>query len=73
MTTPIDRLAARLDARARTVGDLRRSIRFAVRELVACHYPDESGRQCVTCGGADGSWPCVSRMVADDLRKVIPS
>ena len=44
---------------------------FAVSELDAVHHPDRTGRMCVTCGAADGSWPCVSRMVTDDLRGLI--
>lgn len=45
----------------------------AVAELDAVHRPgagkDPMG--CVTCFPVDGGWPCVSRQVADDLRRVL--
>ncbi len=50
---------------------LHAALSFAVSELDAVHGPDDTGRMCVTCGAADGSWPCVSRMVTDDLRGLI--
>lgn len=46
----------------------------AVKELRAEHYPDPElkGRGgCVICWPKDGSWPCASRMVADDLRAAL--
>lgn len=44
----------------------------ALWELDAAHRVDGATRPlCVTCGAADGSWPCVSRMVADDLRALL--
>lgn len=53
---------------------LRAVIAQAVAELDAEHRDaDEAvrGRHggCVICFPSDGSWPCVTRMVADDLRK----
>lgn len=51
------------------------TIRTAIRELDGAHYPTTYGdgrpELCATCGAADGSWPCVSRQVADDLRRAI--
>lgn len=57
---------------------LRAVIGQAVAELDAEHRPtwasptaEAAGKEpvgCVICFPADGSWPCVSRMVADDLR-----
>lgn len=50
-------------------------IKDAIRELDGAHYPTTYGdgrpELCATCGAADGSWPCVSRQVADDLRRAI--
>lgn len=56
---------------------LREAMQEAATELRAVHYPEWSSAKakadgkdpigCATCGGADGSWPCTSRMVADDL------
>jgi hypothetical protein len=43
----------------------------AVAELDAEHFPDPElkGRGgCVMCWPKDGSWPCTTRMIADDLR-----
>lgn len=47
------------------------AIQDAVIELVAAHSPRSDGPFCVTCGAEDGSWPCVSAMVADDLRQAL--
>lgn len=64
MTGAEDRaaLAARLNA--------------AIEELLCEHQPEwaspaakEAGKDpvwCVRCGTADGSWPCVTRIVIDD-------
>lgn len=47
----------------------------AIGELEAEHRPEPAvkGRilGCVQCWPKDGSWPCVSRMVADDLREAL--
>ena len=46
----------------------------AVKELDAEHRPfDLNGMQsgCVLCWPKDGSWPCTSRMIADDLRAAV--
>jgi hypothetical protein len=48
-----------------------RTIAFAVRELDAEHRPDPDGRTCEVCGPADGSWPCVTRLITDDLRAAL--
>jgi hypothetical protein len=43
----------------------------AVAELDAEHYPDLElkGRGgCVMCWPKDGSWPCTTRLIADELR-----
>lgn len=50
------------------------AIAEAVAELDANHRMDGATRpMCVMCGTADGSWPCASRMVADDLRAALGS
>lgn len=50
-------------------------IREAIRELDGSHYPisHDDGRPelCAVCGAADAPWPCLARMVADDLRRAI--
>ena len=52
--------------------DLRATVRQAVAELDAEHRPDPEvpgpGGGCVICWPKDGTWPCLARMVADDLR-----
>lgn len=58
-------------AAADEIERLRSAISDAVTELDAEHRPD--GHLCAMCGAADGSWPCVSRMVADDLRVLLDS
>lgn len=60
---------------------LRATIEQAVEELDAEHWPEWSNNEaeragkepvgCGMCWPKDGSWPCSSRMVADDLRKVL--
>ena len=51
------------------------TMRAAIRTLDGAHYPTnyDDGRPelCAACGAADGSWPCVARQVADDLRRAI--
>lgn len=53
---------------------LRAGIRCAVAELDADHRPEgDPGKEpwgCVMCYPRDGDWPCVSRMIADDLRNL---
>lgn len=53
---------------------LRAAIIEAVQEL-SDHQPDPSANNgwCVICSTADGSWPCLSKMVADDLAKALES
>jgi hypothetical protein len=61
---------------------LRGLIRQAVTELDAVHRPmwlteraEAEGRPplgCEMCYPGDGSWPCNSAMVANDLREVMP-
>jgi hypothetical protein len=60
---------------------LEAAIKAAVWELDIEHRPQWStpameakGMKpigCVICFPEDGSWPCVSRMIADDLRKLV--
>lgn len=50
---------------------LEEGIRQAVRELDYEHDKHENLPWCRICGTADGSWPCVSRMIADDLRRLV--
>lgn len=51
--------------------DLRPAVAQAIAELDAEHYAEEEdgGTNCVVCW--DGSWPCVVRQVADDLRAAL--
>jgi hypothetical protein len=61
--------------------DITATIIEAITELDAAHRPLSSdpldtaeGRVpigCVTCWPGEGKWPCVSRMVADDLRAAL--
>ena len=48
-----------------------RAILKAVVELDAEHYEDRQIKGCAMCWPKDGSWPCVSRLIADDLRAVV--
>lgn len=42
-----------------------------IAELDAEHRPDPaSGPGCRICWPKDGGWPCVTRLVADELREV---
>lgn len=60
---------------------LRSVIAKAVAELVAEHVPQWTTPEaeaaskkpigCVICWPSDGSWPCTSRMIADDLRAAV--
>lgn len=44
----------------------------AKQALDAEHRPEPDGRCCVVCGPQDGSWPCVSRLIADELDAAHP-
>ena len=50
---------------------LRAVIAAARNELNADHYRIEDVNGCAMCWPHDGSWPCVSKMVADDLRNAL--
>lgn len=50
---------------------LRTAITAAIVDLNGAHYLNGPGDLCAVCGPADGSWPCVTRMVADDLRAAL--
>lgn len=50
---------------------LRAAIAAAIVDLNGAHYLNGRGDLCAVCGPADGSWPCVTRMVADDLRAAL--
>ena len=57
-----------IHAAADEIERLRAVMTAAVEELAAVHRPDpDLPRWCVTCSTTDGSWPCITRMVADDL------
>lgn len=57
---------------------LHRIVRQCVEELDAEHQPEWASPEakakgkdpigCVMCFPSDGSWPCVTRMITDDLR-----
>lgn len=54
--------------------NLRPVVVQAIADLDAEHYLSyDNGprRGCIICWPKDGSWPCASRLVADDLRAVI--
>lgn len=61
--------------------DENRVIRESAEALESEHWPLWASEQakangrppvgCEICFPKDGSWPCVTRMVADDLRKLI--
>lgn len=53
------------------VNRLRTAITAAIVDLNGAHYLNGPGDLCAVCGPADGSWPCVTRMVADDLRAAL--
>lgn len=61
----------------RDSGDLADAVRQAVAELDAEHRPMDQRRRngdpigCVICWPRDGSWPCVSHMITDDLRTAV--
>lgn len=72
------------DAACERADDAEEAIRKAVAGLDAEHQPmwsapgpgytldPQEGKEpagCCCCFPGDGSWPCVSRMVADDLRR----
>ena len=47
-------------------------VREAVEELDAEHYEDEKVHGCVMCWPKDGHWPCTTRLIANDLRRLLP-
>lgn len=70
-----ERYAADPD-RNRELGLLKAALTKAAANLDAEHRPERVGANpgwegCIVCGPADGSWPCVARMVADDLRTAL--
>ena len=54
----IERLRAVLDA-----------VDVVLAEVGNHHRPNSDGRGCWWCGPGDGSWPCVHRMVLDELKE----
>lgn len=66
---------------AHAAADLLDAIDAQVAELLAEHQPmwvsDEAkaaGKEpwvCLICGTADGSWPCISRLIADDMHRLL--
>lgn len=56
-----------LTAAADEIERLREAMTAAKTELDTEHRPEPDGRCCIVCGPQDGSWPCVSRLIADDL------
>lgn len=65
--------AAVIERQAAEVERLTAVIRQAVTELAAEHAEPrpESVQGCRLCWPGDGSWPCVTRMIADELRAAI--
>ena len=62
-------------AAADRIDELEKTVVEAIAELRAEHFGatvDTSPRGCVVCYPADSSWPCVSRMIADDLAALLP-
>jgi len=58
------------------IEELEKTVVEAIAELRAEHRPEGNpGKEpwgCVVCYPADSSWPCVSRMIADDLAALLP-
>lgn len=55
---------------------LSKAVRRAIEELDAEHTPDKWTKPgdrggCILCWPKDSGWPCVSRMIADDLRAAL--
>jgi hypothetical protein len=76
MQTAIDRLTQEgtrwltIDALkdgAAEIERLRAAIDAVLAELGTDHQPNSDGRGCIWCFPRDGSWPCVHRMVLDEL------
>ncbi len=53
--------------------DVVAALESAIAELDAEHRPDPElrGDGCVMCWPKDGSWPCVTRQIVDELRDVV--
>lgn len=56
--------------------ELRDAVEQAVAELDAVHHPLilQPGKEpvgCELCYPGESGWPCVSKMVADDLRRAL--
>lgn len=75
----IDRLRTQLrgitqsDPDAELVAEVER-LRAAITEVLgdlSDHQKDPVVPWCRICGAADGSWPCTTRMVADDLNDAL--
>jgi hypothetical protein len=47
---------------------LRAAVDVVLAEVGNHHRPNSDGRGCWWCGPGDGSWPCVHRMVLDELK-----
>ncbi len=48
---------------------LRAAVDVVLAEVGNHHRPNSDGRGCWWCGPGDGSWPCVHRMVLDELKE----
>lgn len=63
--------AARIRELERADDTLKDAAARVVAELYAEHDKDDKLPWCRICGTADGSWPCITRMVADELMEAI--
>lgn len=48
---------------------IRTVIDSLLAEIDSYHRPNIDGRACFWCNPGDGSWPCVHRMILDELKE----
>jgi hypothetical protein len=61
--------AERRQEAATEIERLRAAVDVVLAEVGNHHRPNSDGRGCWWCGPGDGSWPCVHRMVLDELKE----
>lgn len=70
MAETAPRVAA-LEATADAHTTLLAAVRRAVADLDDHHERDDDTGVCEECYPADSTWPCVTRMIADELRAAV--